>query len=152
MVPLVLKHHTTHMVCCNFAYVLGAPASLIGSELSSLLGSDPSICLVLMSQGHPCADIHRIGERQTYAPPSPSLEVSKHRPSVKKSSIWARKKSPILGMCSAPPRQYNPVNRQAGYPLNLPPPESGPAFLLPYQRLWAVWNAAKSKYSILTML
>jgi hypothetical protein len=44
-------HNTTHVVCCNFLAtpsVLGAPASLIGSELSSLLGSDPSICLALI--------------------------------------------------------------------------------------------------------
>src|SRR5215203_6476347 len=26
---------------------------------------------------------------------------------------------------------HNPTNRQAGYPLNLPPPQSVPAFLLP---------------------
>jgi hypothetical protein len=40
------------------------------------------------------------GERGVGAPPAPSLRLSKHRPSVKKSSIWSRKKSPILGMCS----------------------------------------------------
>jgi hypothetical protein len=34
-------HPATH-------YVLGAPASIIGSELSSLLGSDPSLCPVPM--------------------------------------------------------------------------------------------------------
>jgi hypothetical protein len=35
--------HTTDIL--QFPHVLGAPVSLIGSELSSLLGSDPSICL-----------------------------------------------------------------------------------------------------------
>src|SRR5215213_7656647 len=33
-------------------------------------------------------------------------------------------------MCSAPPRYYNLINRQAGCPLNLPS-QSGPVFLLP---------------------
>jgi hypothetical protein len=42
--------------------------------------------------------------------PLPRL-VSKHRPSVKKSSIWRTKKSPIWGMCSEPPRYYNLINR-----------------------------------------
>jgi hypothetical protein len=55
--------------------------------------------------------LRRMGERQTYAPPSPSLRLSKHSPSMKKSSIWSRKKSPILGMCSGPPRYYNLINR-----------------------------------------
>jgi hypothetical protein len=50
----------------------------------------------------------------------PSLEVSKHTPSVKKSSILSTKKSPILAMCSGPPQYYNLLNRQAGCPLNLP--------------------------------
>jgi len=35
--------HTTDIL--QFPHVLGAPVSLIGSELSGLLGSDPSICL-----------------------------------------------------------------------------------------------------------
>jgi hypothetical protein len=109
--------------------VLGAPASLIGSELSSLLGSDPSICLALMPQGYLCAELHRMGERPTYTPPSPSLRLSKHRPSVTKSSIWARKRSLIWGMCSGPPRDYNLNNRQAGCPLPLPLPEQ-PGFSL----------------------
>src|SRR5215207_8253782 len=30
----------------------------------------------------------------------------------------------------SPPRYYNLFNRQAGRPLNLPPPKSSPAFLL----------------------
>src|SRR5215204_3618368 len=34
-------------------------------------------------------------------------------------------------ICSAPSRHYNPTYRQAGRPLYLPPPESGPAFLSP---------------------
>src|SRR5215211_1958300 len=73
-----------------------------------------------------------MGERQPYAPPSPSLLVSKHTSSVKKSSIWRRKKSPILGMCSGPTRYYNLTNRQAGCPLNLPlSSQSDPAFLMP---------------------
>src|SRR5215208_5130235 len=63
--------------------------------------------------------------------PFPSLEVSKHTPSVKKSSIWGRKNSLICSMCSDPPRYYNVINGQAGCPLNLPPPQSAPAFLLP---------------------
>ena len=56
------------------------------------------------------------GERQTYAPLSPYLGVSKHPPSVNKSSICGTKKSPILGMCSGPPRYYNLIRRQAGCP------------------------------------
>jgi hypothetical protein len=106
-IPGGQAHNTTRMVCCNFLAppsVLGAPASLIGSEPTSLLSSDPSICLALKPQGYPCADLHRMGERQTYAPLSPSLRLSKHCPSVKESSIWARKKSPIWGMCSGPLR------------------------------------------------
>jgi hypothetical protein len=47
-----------------------------------------------------CPDLRRMGERGVGAPPAPSLRLSKHRPSVKKSSIWSRKKSPNLGMCS----------------------------------------------------
>ena len=70
----------------------------------------------------------RMGEHQSPVPPSPSLRLSKHRPSVKKSPNWARKKSPILGMCSDPPRYYNPINRQAGRPLRLPPSQERPGF------------------------
>jgi hypothetical protein len=72
-----------------------------------------------------------MGERPTYTPPLPSLEVSKHRPSVKKSSNWSRKKSPILGICSHPSRYYNLINRQAGCALYLSPSQSNLAFLLP---------------------
>jgi hypothetical protein len=64
-----------------------------------------------------------MGERGVGAPPFPSLLVSKHKPSVKKSSIWGRKKSPMLDMCFDVPRYYNLNNRQAGRPLNLPLPE-----------------------------
>src|SRR5919107_1731181 len=91
---------------------------------SSLIGSDPSICLALVLQGYPYADLHRMGKRGVDAPPSPSLVVSKHRPSVKELSIWSRKKSLIWGMCSDPPRYYNLINRQAGCSLNLPPPRA----------------------------
>jgi hypothetical protein len=63
--------HTFPYALAVTSSVLGAPASLIGSELSSLLGSDLSICLALMPQGYPCTELHRMGERQTYAPPSP---------------------------------------------------------------------------------
>ena len=77
------------------------------------------------------ADLRRMGERGVGAPPSPSLRLSKHTPLVKESSIWSRKKSPIWCMCSDPPRYYNLNNRQAGCPLNLPPPKSSPAFHLP---------------------
>ena len=31
-------------------------------------------------------------------------------------------------MCSGPPRYYNLINRQAGYPLNLPPPRAARLF------------------------
>jgi hypothetical protein len=61
--------------------VLSAPASLIGSELSSLLGSDLSICLALMPQGYPCTELHRKGERPTYAPPSPPCGYQSTYPS-----------------------------------------------------------------------
>src|SRR5215210_4242535 len=50
--------------------------------------------------------LRRMGERQTYAPPSPFLRISKHRSPVEESSIWSRKKPPILGTCSGPPRYY----------------------------------------------
>ena len=43
----------------------------------------------------PHADLSGKGERGVGAPPSPSLVVSKHSPSVKKSPIWARKKWPF---------------------------------------------------------
>src|SRR3954447_1936083 len=36
-----------------------------------------------------------------------------------------------LGYALRPLRHYNPINRQAGRPLYLPPSQSGPAFLLP---------------------
>jgi hypothetical protein len=68
------------------------------------------------------------GERQPHAPHSPSLGVSKHRPYVKKSSIWSSKKSPIWGMCSSPLRYYNLINRQAGRPSS--PSEDQPGFSL----------------------
>ena len=73
--------------------------------------------------------LRALGERWVGAPPSPSLRLSKHRTSVKKSSIWSRKKSPIWGMCSVSPRYYDLINRQAGCPLNLPLPER-PGFSL----------------------
>jgi hypothetical protein len=69
------------------------------------------------------AEFLRMGDRQTDNPPFPLTRlVSKHKLSVRKSDIWSRKKSPILGMCSGPPRYYNQINRQAGCPLDLPPP------------------------------
>src|SRR5215212_6030375 len=72
-----------------------------------------------------------MGDCQTDDPPFPlSRLVSKHTHSVRRSPIWGRKKSLILGMCSGPPRNYNQINRQAGCPQRLPPSQSGPAFLL----------------------
>jgi hypothetical protein len=93
--------------------------------------------------------LRTMGERPTYAPPSPSLLISKHRPSVKKSSIWARKKSPIWGMCLGLPRNYNQINRQAGCPQRLPPSQSGPAFLLSLAAVLdrAVLNFARTGFS-----
>src|SRR5215212_2499139 len=68
-----------------------------------------------------------MGERGVGAPLSPSFGVSKHTSSVKKSYIWRRKKSPILGMCSDPLRYYNLTIVKPGAPL--PPPRNGdPAF------------------------
>jgi hypothetical protein len=60
--------------------------------------------------------------------PFPSLEVSKHTPSVMKSSIWGRKESSNLGMCSAPlvqsdqsssrvPSGTTPLPEQPGFSL-----------------------------------
>src|SRR5215211_2415859 len=75
-----------------------------------------------------------MGERGVGAPPFPSLEVSKHSSSVEKSPIWARKKSPILGICPGPPRYYNLINRQAGHLLNLSSPPERPGFSLALPR------------------
>src|SRR5215208_5701994 len=68
-----------------------------------------------------------MGERQPHAPPSPSLGVSKHTPSVRESFIWRRKKSPIWGMCSDPPRYYNLTIVKPGAPLS-PSEERRPGF------------------------
>jgi hypothetical protein len=78
-----------------------------------------------------CADLHRMGDRQSVDPPSPSLRLSNNTPSVKTSPIWGRKKSLMWGMCSGSPRCHNLINRQAGYPQRLPPSQSRPVFLLP---------------------
>src|SRR5215208_2520966 len=52
-------------------------------------------------------------------PHSPSVLVSKHIPSVKKSPIQARKQSLIFSICSDPPRHYNEffVEPDAPHPL-----------------------------------
>jgi hypothetical protein len=84
------------------------------------------------------------GSAKPTIPHSPSVRLSKHQPSVKKSSIWARKKSSIWGMCSGPPRYYNLFNRQAGRPLNLPPPRVARLFTCFWRRSWAVWTGALS--------
>src|SRR5215216_3999363 len=68
-----------------------------------------------------------MGERQPHTPPSPSLGVSKHTPSVRESFIWRRKKSPIWGMCSDPPRYYNLTIVKPGAPLS-PSEERRPGF------------------------
>ena len=51
--------------------------------------------------------LRKVGERQPNTPPSPSMRLSKHRTSVRKSPIWSRKKSLIWGMCYYPTRYYN---------------------------------------------
>jgi len=128
----------------NSLHVLGAPASIMGSERPQF----PSRGLRPFALPHShaarlaCADLLRMGDRQSADPPSPSLRLSKHRPSVKKSSIWSRKKSPIRGMCSYPPRYYNPINRQAGCPLNLPPPRAARLFCCHCRHTWSVWTGA----------
>jgi hypothetical protein len=46
------------------------------------------------------AEFLRMGDRQTDYPPFPLTRlVSKHKLSVRKSSIWCRKKLPTWGMC-----------------------------------------------------
>jgi hypothetical protein len=105
------QHHTD-----TTSSVLGASASIVGPELPSY--RTPALRFALRT----------MGERGVGAPPSPSLLVSKHTPSVKKSSIWSRKKYPKWGMCSGPPWYYNLINRQAGRPLRLPLPRAARLF------------------------
>jgi len=96
--------------------VLGAPVSLIRSELARY--GAPALRFAL----------RRMGERPCGAPPSPSLGVSKHTLSVKKSSIRARKKYPKWGMRSGSPRHYNEFIVEPDAPH--PPLRNCPAFLL----------------------
>jgi hypothetical protein len=114
-----LGGHTPIPKCIATPSVLSAPASSIRSYSSTSRGSGPSFC-----------PSHKGGALNLRSP-FPSLLVSKHRPSVKKSSIWARKESPIWGMRSGPPRNYKSLNRQAGCPQRLSPSqERDPVFLL----------------------
>ena len=46
--PVGRAHHNTKR--SNNFLVLGSPASLIGSELSTLVGSGPSLCLAPIQQ------------------------------------------------------------------------------------------------------
>jgi hypothetical protein len=115
-------------------YAAVADALTLGATYSKLEGGRVPMERALLTTGRALLSypllrglrfaLRTMGERQPNAPPSPSLLISKHRPSVKKSSIWSRKKSPIWGMRSGPPRYYNLMNRQAGRPLNLPPPRA----------------------------
>ena len=50
------------------------------------------------------------------SPIPPSLSWFQSAPTVRTS--------PILGMCSDPPRYYNLINRQVERPLYLPPPRA----------------------------
>ena len=132
-IPGGLAHNTTHVVCCNFLAtpsVLGAPASLIGSEFSQSTWLRPFDPPRPDTARLPLHETSQNGGAPNLRSPSPSLQLSKYKPSVKKSSIWARKKSPILGMCSEPPRYNNLINRQAGRPLNLPLPRAARLFLV----------------------
>ena len=107
---------------------------------------------------------HRVGVSSVYLAPallalpfaenggawgrrSLSLRLSKHTPSVKESSNWSRKKSPILGMCSDPPRYYNLINRQAGRPLKLPPPRAARLFSCLWRRFWALWTGPMQTFT-----
>src|SRR5215207_2583436 len=84
--------------------VLGAPDSLMrrSSHGAQVTGLWP---FALPSQK---------GGAPNLRSPFPLLGGIKAHPSVNKSSIWGTKKSPILGMCSDPPRYYNLIRRQAG--------------------------------------
>jgi hypothetical protein len=66
--------------------------------------SGPSICPSPMLQGQPAPTFVDNGGRHPRVPRSPSVLVSKHTPSVNKSSIRARKKYPKWGMRSGSPR------------------------------------------------
>jgi hypothetical protein len=142
-IPGGLAHNTTHVVCCNFLAtpsVLGAPASLIGSEFSQSTWLRPFDPPRPDTARLPLHETSQNGGAPNLRSPSPSLQLSKYKPSVKKSSIWARKKCLIWGMCSEPSQYYNLVNRQAGCPLNLPPPRAARLFCCLWRRYWALWT------------
>ena len=104
----------------------------------SLGTSDFSVCSGSMRRPA-WADFRRMGERGVGAPFPPSFGLSKHPPSVHKSSNWSRNKSLICDMCSGPPRYYNPIYRQAGYPLNHPPPRAARLFCCLCRRVGNLW-------------
>jgi hypothetical protein len=79
-------------------------------------------------------------------PHSPPLSWNQSTSFVRTSSIWSRKKLPIWGMRSSLPRYYNLINRQAGCPLNLPPPRAARLFTCLWRRSWAVWTHSYSFY------
>jgi hypothetical protein len=62
-----------------------------------------------------------------------SIASIKAHPSVKKSPIWARNKSPFWGMRAGPPRCYDEHIVKPIRPSS-PPRISGSAFLLPAPR------------------
>jgi hypothetical protein len=51
-------------------------------------------------------------------------------------------------MCSDPPRYYNPINRQAGRTLNLPPPRAARLFACLCRRSWAVWTGVVPTFAL----
>jgi hypothetical protein len=67
-------------------------------------GLRPSLCPHPNAARLACANLRRMGDRQSTDPPSPSVLVWKHTSSVKKSPIWARKKWPFWGRRLGPPR------------------------------------------------
>jgi hypothetical protein len=100
--------------------VLGVPASIMGRSFQSAWLRPFALPFAQWGSAQPTL-------------PLPSLWTSKHIPSVNKSPIWSRKKSPILGMCSGPPWYYNPTIVKPDAPH--PPPRNGdPAFLLLFPR------------------
>jgi hypothetical protein len=64
----------------TYSYILPYSAHrllIIGSELTSLLGSGPSICLALMPHRLACADLHTMGGAPNLRSPFPLLAVIK---------------------------------------------------------------------------
>src|SRR5215211_3643226 len=96
--PVGRAHHNTKR--SNNFLVLGSPASLIGSELSTLVGSGPSLCLARSSK-LACTNLHRLGTAKAPIPLSPpcSLQIT---PAVRTSPNWSMKKSLIWGICYGP--------------------------------------------------